>query len=48
MCLQQDVTEESKRDKLRSSEIEKGLHEQAEAERSVIKILMLGKFLWAW
>ncbi|XP_013885767.1 guanine nucleotide-binding protein G(o) subunit alpha isoform X2 [Austrofundulus limnaeus] len=40
--LQQDVTEERKRAKLRSSKIENDLREQAEAERSVIKILMLG------
>ncbi|XP_024863630.1 guanine nucleotide-binding protein G(o) subunit alpha isoform X2 [Kryptolebias marmoratus] len=42
MCLQQDITEESKRAKLKSSKIEQDLWEEAEAERRVIKILMLG------
>ncbi|XP_037544935.1 guanine nucleotide-binding protein G(o) subunit alpha [Nematolebias whitei] len=42
MCLGQDVTEESKRAQLKSSNIEQELLEQAKAERSVIKILMLG------
>lgn len=43
MCLHQDVTEESKKAKLHSSQIEQDLCEQARTEMNVVKILMLGR-----
>ncbi|XP_049602151.1 guanine nucleotide-binding protein G(o) subunit alpha-like isoform X1 [Syngnathus scovelli] len=42
MCLGQDVTEEGKKAKVRSSKIEQDLSEQAQNEMKVVKILMLG------
>ncbi|XP_077475443.1 guanine nucleotide-binding protein G(o) subunit alpha-like isoform X2 [Stigmatopora argus] len=42
MCLRQDVTEEHKKAKLRSSKIEQDLSEQAQYEMNVVKILILG------
>lgn len=43
LCLQQDVTEESKKAKLQSSQIEQDLCEHARMEMNVVKILMLGR-----
>ncbi|XP_077382000.1 guanine nucleotide-binding protein G(o) subunit alpha-like isoform X2 [Festucalex cinctus] len=42
MCLRQDVTEEGKKAQLRSSKIEQDLSEQAQNEKNLVKILMLG------
>ncbi|TKS91987.1 Guanine nucleotide-binding protein G(o) subunit alpha [Collichthys lucidus] len=42
MCLHQDITEEGKKAKLRSSKIEQDLCEHARTEMNVVKILMLG------
>ncbi|XP_005801496.3 guanine nucleotide-binding protein G(o) subunit alpha-like isoform X1 [Xiphophorus maculatus] len=42
MCLQQDISEESKKAQIKSSTIEQDLCDHARAERNVIKILMLG------
>eukprot|EP00066_Takifugu_rubripes_P013033 XP_011602299.1 PREDICTED: guanine nucleotide-binding protein G(o) subunit alpha-like isoform X2 [Takifugu rubripes] len=42
MCLDQDVSEESKRAKLQSSKIEQDLCEHARTEMNVVKILLLG------
>ncbi|KAM4534569.1 guanine nucleotide-binding protein G(o) subunit alpha-like [Fundulus diaphanus] len=42
LCLHQDISEENKKAKIKSSVIEQDLCEQARAERDVIKILMLG------
>lgn len=40
-----DVTEDEKRAKIQSSNIERDLFEQAKLEVNVIKILLLGKFV---
>ncbi|XP_014846393.1 PREDICTED: guanine nucleotide-binding protein G(o) subunit alpha-like [Poecilia mexicana] len=42
MCLQQDISEETKTAQIKSSTIEQDLCDHARAERNVIKILMLG------
>ncbi|XP_040918435.1 guanine nucleotide-binding protein G(o) subunit alpha-like isoform X2 [Toxotes jaculatrix] len=42
MCLHQDITEEDKKAKVRSSKIEQDLCEHARTEMNVVKILMLG------
>lgn len=42
-----DVTEDEKRAKIQSSNIEQDLFEQAKLEVNVIKILLLGKFVRA-
>ncbi|XP_028266976.1 guanine nucleotide-binding protein G(o) subunit alpha-like [Parambassis ranga] len=42
LCLTQDVTEEGKKAKIRSSKIEQDLTEYARSEKNVVKILMLG------
>ncbi|XP_015227656.1 PREDICTED: guanine nucleotide-binding protein G(o) subunit alpha-like [Cyprinodon variegatus] len=42
ICLQQDVSEESKKAKMKNSVIEQDLCEHARVESDVIKILMLG------
>lgn len=44
-----DVTEDEKRAKIQSSNIEQDLFEQAKLEVNVIKLLLLGKFVaTAW
>ncbi|XP_068435188.1 guanine nucleotide-binding protein G(o) subunit alpha-like [Clinocottus analis] len=42
MCMHQDITEEDKKAKLRSSKIEQDLCDHARTEVNVVKILMLG------
>lgn len=45
LCLNQDVTEEGKKAKIRSSKIEQDLTEYARSEKNVVKILMLGMLI---
>lgn len=45
MCLQLDISEESKKAQIKSSTIEQDLCDHARAERNVLKILMLGVYM---
>ncbi|GAA6067719.1 guanine nucleotide binding protein (G protein) alpha v1 isoform X1, partial [Tachysurus ichikawai] len=41
LCLGSEVTEEGKKAKLHSSEIDRELYEQAKREMNVVKVLLL-------
>lgn len=43
LCLGTDLTEEDKKAKIHSSQIDRDLYEYAKREMNVVKILMLGK-----
>lgn len=42
LCLGSEVTEEGKKAKIHSSQIDRDLYEYAKREMNVVKILMLG------
>lgn len=43
LCLGSEVTEEGKKTRIHSSQIDRDLYEYAKREMNVVKILMLGK-----
>lgn len=45
LCLGSEVTEEGKKAKIHSSQIDRDLYEYAKREMNVVKILMLGKMV---